>query len=108
MSETCCVTVPSINNFLLQHESRRKKYIIRESIEQKYRSTATLQDLAADVLINLPEQLDVLASILPEGNPPWHTLIKAWQRSRKIKSRPTNTPRDKLFKLLDRPTSNIL
>ena len=99
---------PSVNNFIQQYESRTKKDALRESIEQKYRATATLQDLAADILITLPEQIDILVSYLPEGHPPWHTLIKAWQRSRKIKSRPTNTPREKLLKLLSRPVSNTL
>lgn len=102
-----CSSPPGSNSFIMQNEVRIKKALVSESIEQKYRASATLQDLTADVLIHLPDQLDLLASILPEGHPPWHILIKAWQRSRKIKSRPTLQPREKLFKLLSHPASNI-
>jgi hypothetical protein len=98
---------PSTNNFLLQYEAKIKKEITNETIQNNYRLSATLQDLAADELIHNLEALKVLGNYLPEGHPPWHTLIKAWQRHKKIKTRSSHNPKAKLFRLLGHPISNI-
>ena len=99
---------PSANNFLYQYESKLKKVDTSEIIQLNYRSNSTLQDLAADALLHNLDDLKILGVFLPEGHPPWHTLIKAWQRYKKIRVRSTNHPKEKLFKLLGHPISNIL
>jgi hypothetical protein len=108
-SKKCCNSCSSsVNNFMYQHESKLKKELVNNTIQFNYRLSAKLQDFAADALIHNLEDLKTLAEILPEGHPPWHTLIKAWQRHKKIKIRSTKHPKEKLFKLLGHPISNTL
>lgn len=103
-SQELSCTPPSINNSMKQLEMILHKKNIDTDYESKYKKTATLMDLAADELIYNKDQLIRLIDILPDGNLPWNSLLKAWYRHNKQKGRNINNekkPRDRLLKLMD-------
>lgn len=71
-------TPPGLNNFEIRYKKELEKRKRNESQMKKFYTTATLLDLAALLILKDHDVLNALIKFLPEGHPPWHSLLKVW------------------------------
>ena len=103
-----CNTPPSINSFEAQYARSMKARNEREVISKKYYASASLLDLAALKVLQNSTTLNFLINNLPEGHPPWYSLLKAWYFVKKNKIISGSKPKAKLTNLLNSLDANIL
>lgn len=99
-----CGTPPKMNNMLTQYEKflHEKKLDIER--EEKFNRDASLLDQVTKTMILNVDLIIELAKTLPEGHPPWYSLLRAWYRENRQRPRGiTNEkfPKRRLYKLLD-------
>ena len=90
-SNKLCGTPPGINSFEARYMKELETRTRRKAQIDKFYASASLLDVAAIALLNDHIALNILIQNLPEGHPPWHSLLKAWY----IINRFVNIPRDK-------------
>lgn len=99
-----CGTPPTMNSTFTQYYHQMKKRDAETAKDQTYRAHATLMDFASDAMVSSVDTIIQLTYIIPEGHPPWHSLLKAWYRKHKTKAKSVHTekaPMKRLLRLLN-------
>jgi hypothetical protein len=81
-----CGTPPGMNNFEMRYQKELEKRKKNEAQMNKFYTSASLLDLAAVSILKDNDELNTLIKFLPEGHPPWYSLLKAWFFVNKLSS----------------------
>ena len=77
-----CGTPPGLNAFQMRYEKAMQEQKWKEDAHNRFYTLATLMDLSAIEILTNPTALAVLVAQLPEGHPPWFSLLRAWHFTR--------------------------
>jgi hypothetical protein len=89
-----------VNCALKQFEALMQKKMEERESRMKFLHKATLLDLAADVIVKSQDLVIALVAIIPEGNPPWYAVLRAWYRKHRQRPRSLSYERFPMKRLL--------
>lgn len=79
-------------------------------MQQKWLRGGSLIDHCSWTVIQHPELVLSLAQIMPDGHPPWHSMLRAWYAQNKKKGHNLSTmkhPQEKVMRLLKLPLDDL-
>lgn len=107
-----CGTPPGPNSTLMQYEKLRKERERVQSARNKSTNKVhfSLLDVVASTIIEDDNLVLQLANLLPEGHPPWYTLLRAWYIKKKQKckgKKDEKYPMQRLLKVMKITTQHF-